>query len=788
MGNVTNAGQITSTAADAIFISAPAFTGTVTNQSAGTVNAALNGIRLSGAAFNGNVANAGQIVAGVDGMQLGATAMTGAVTNSGRISANDDGIEVLDATAISGAITNSGTIRGDANNSAVGDGINVQGQVAGGIVNTGTIASDVNGINLAGADAAHTITQSAGLIQGMNGATIATALRLDQTGAEFNDTVNANGGTIEGNIVGGGADDVIMNPTTTFAYLRGTATGIDQFDLTGTGTALLGANARGAVGTANAPGVTINAASMSHGGEGTLYIDDDTNVTLTGAYTQTDGTLEFQLTSSTLPADYGHINAANAALGGRIAAYVQGDTFASVGGNTFVYQNVITGVTAGTFVNAGTIDVNSIFFNGQAIVNPGDVDIVLTRQSFVDALALPGLSQNQMAVGGALETIYNAGGFGSDFEDLYNYLLSLGAGHEQEVALIYDELGGAEHADLQEIGLRVSHGFTDLIGERLDDMKSAGQMTTASLGLRRYAQAATATASDSAPVAPGNHGGLRGATGMSIWGRGYGAWTESDGDAEAAAYDQDTGGFAGGIDFAVDEKWNIGGAIGWSSTDVEFATPGDEADVDSFQFAAFAAFESGHLYGDAVLNFGFHDITSTRQLDLGFGTEIATAAYDANTWGLHGEFGGVWDAGSVDVQPFVGLAYLSNSTDGFTESGASDFNLLVGDADADSLTSTVGLRLSGSWKAGGVRLIPDAEIAWRHEFLDERQVFTAAFIEDPGTQFRIISSELSPDSVLASAGLGAQVSKNLVLFIDYNGVYNNAANTHAASAGLRATW
>jgi outer membrane autotransporter protein len=92
------------------------------------------------------------------------------------------------------------------------------------------------------------------------------------------------------------------------------------------------------------------------------------------------------------------------------------------------------------------------------------------------------------------------------------------------------------------------------------------------------------------------------------------------------------------------------------------------------------------------------------------------------------------------------------------------------------------------WTAGGVTLVPDASIAWRHEFADDRQSFTAAFLDDPSTLFNIISSETSPDSILVNAGLTAGVTKGLELFVDYNGVLNSDANSHNGSAGFRATW
>jgi outer membrane autotransporter protein len=69
-----------------------------------------------------------------------------------------------------------------------------------------------------------------------------------------------------------------------------------------------------------------------------------------------------------------------------------------------------------------------------------------------------------------------------------------------------------------------------------------------------------------------------------------------------------------------------------------------------------------------------------------------------------------------------------------------------------------------------------------------RRRFAAAFLEDPATQFQIVSAEQARDSILAKVGMGAQVSKNVVLFLDYNGVFNSTATAHGASAGLRATW
>jgi hypothetical protein len=483
-GDISNSGLIESADTDGVNVSATTFTGNFTNAAGGVITGGNDGVYLNGTTFTGNFLNAGTITGlSSSGVYFDLTTFTGNVTNDGVIAGpSGNGLTVALGTTIDGNITNSATgvitalsrgiaidgiVTGILTNAGLIDpstGISVTGQVDGGIVNSGTILATVVGIDLAGADTATTITQTAGLIQGRTAddLTITTALDLDQ-GVEVDDTVNLNGGEIDGDIVGGGADDVIVGGDV--ALRRGSVDGLDQFDVD-SGRALLGTQIRGTDGeglsVTNVDSMTVTA--------GTVYLDDDTTVDLVNDYTQGgEGTAEFFLTTDT--ATHGQINAGgNANLDGDLIAVVDGADFASVGGDTFTYQDIITGSISGTFANVST---TSIFFEAEAIYGVGFVDLELLRQGFADALILPGLTQNQQAVGGALEDIYNGALYGPDFEDLFNHLLSLPVGSEEEVAHIYDELAGAEHADIQEIGLRVSHAFNDAIGERMDDMKSA---------------------------------------------------------------------------------------------------------------------------------------------------------------------------------------------------------------------------------------------------------------------------------------------------------------------------
>ena len=777
-GNITNAGLIGSTSIDALVINATTFTGNLTNT--GTIDGGDDAIVLTGTTFTGNVGNSGTVTASGDAVLLEAgTTQTGNMANAGLIeSTNARGIAIEGV--VTGTVTNQsgGVIRGYV------DGIEVNGTVTGGITNAGTIIGETfAAVDVSGADAAHTITQTAGLMRGGNGTTVGVAMSLNNT---FADTVNANGGIIDGNIVGGAADsdDITMNPTSSFVYLRGTATNIDQFNKQGAGNALLGAASRGATGT-QSEGVTINAASMTNSGTGRLYLDDDTQVNLSGAFTQSDGTLEYFLTPDITPSGFGQIAAVSANLDGNIAAFIDPAAFAAAGGTTFTYTDVITGTTSGTFANAASIELNSLFFEGEADVHAGSVDIILTRLAFGDAHIIHAPTQNQASVADALETIFGNGGYGSDFEDLFAHLFSLPAGSEHDVEHIYDELGGAEHADVQEVGLRLNHGFDGVVGGRLKDLRATQSAEHhASLRTRRYAEADPIMASDAYPA---GHG-LRGSTKMGLWLQGYGDWTEVDGDEEAVGYDQDTQGIAGGFDVAVTPALRTGAAVGWSTADAEFVTPGDETEVDAFHAAVYAAFETGQFYADAIVGFAMQDVSTSRSVELGFDTFAASANYDATGFDIHGEAGWMVHAGAVTFEPFAALAYAHLSSDDFQETGADAFNLYVDSQTAETLSSSLGARVNAAWTDGGVRYLPSLEVAWRHEFLDERQSIVAAFEEDPSTRFRIVSSAAARDSAVVKARFGAELSQGFAVFLDYNGLYNTAATSHGAAAGLRASW
>lgn len=814
-GGFVNSGSIVGSS-DGVDISYTNFSGGFTNTADGAITGS-RGVRIGGTNFHGDVLNQGLIDGGEgEGLRLDMTLLAGNVTNEGEIIGTGDGLHIDGVTTVNGNVSNSGTItssvdgdgvdvrghvQGNFSNSGLifggtdSAGLRVAGKIDGNIFNSGSIISaagiGIGAVNLAPEGQAHELTQTAGLIS--DGGEGAYAIKMTNG---FDDTFFANGGVVEGDILASAGDDMITQ-SGTFAWAYGTTgvTKLDQFDVNTNGTSILGSYTRG---DGFGGIVTVDAASMAL--DGHLHLGDFATVNVDSIAQSATGQVEYFLTSN--EGQHGKINVngvvTNGNLAGKVAVYADAATFADskfAGQTDFTYFDVVTTTAApGNFSNAGSILTNSLFFTGESVVDGTNLDINLHRVAFADVLNTDGETQNQNSVGTALDTIFAGGEFSGDFQDLIQGLLANGL-TPAEIQAVYDELGGAEHAQLQNTTLGLSGLLGTLIGDRLDATLPGmnGGKSMSSLAFRQYADGTDGkTASDATPPASyGNPGLNNGPSGASVWGRGFGNWTKADGDTEATGYDQNTGGAAIGVDVAVASNATVGLAGSWSTTDVNFNTPGDNAKVDTWQGGLYGSVGLGGFYLDGTATYSSHDLKVDRFVDLpGPATPfVASSNYNATGWSVNGELGHIFRVGRMDLQPSAALSYTTVSTDAFTETGNNNaFNLLVQGADASSLASTLAVRGSGQFMMGRTRVMPDLKLGWRHEFGDDRQTFSAAFEEDPSVPFEIISSKTSADAAVVNAGITAAVTKTIEVFVDLNGKYSGDTTTSNAAGGVRLTW
>lgn len=142
-----------------------------------------------------------------------------------------------------------------------------------------------------------------------------------------------------------------------------------------------------------------------------------------------------------------------------------------------------------------------------------------------------------------------------------------------------------------------------------------------------------------------------------------------------------------------------------------------------------------------------------------------------------------------ELQPYVALQYIYLRQNGFSETGGVGA-LDVAGIDANSLRSFVGTRLSSPYvTAGGQLLVPQARVAWLHEFLDTNQISNARFgAFGGGTSFAVQGLDLGRNWALVGAGLTWNISEQVQIAGNYDLQANGQQTFHIGSGSLTYWW
>lgn len=244
--------------------------------------------------------------------------------------------------------------------------------------------------------------------------------------------------------------------------------------------------------------------------------------------------------------------------------------------------------------------------------------------------------------------------------------------------------------DLWDAGVRMDHGYAALAGVDAADAAATLDMLSGQalglIGATRYHA--------SQQFVDGIWSGCDvGAQGRCGWGKWTGSRATMDDDSDAGGYEARSWGFHIGGAQAVADNMTVGGAIGYENLSAEDRTGVGKVDGDSVQLGGFLTWSQGdwRLSGAAEIGHGWFD--TDRQIALGGLGGRATGSTDSWHAGLHGR--AAWHRAFSwgFVEPRLDVSLLHVRTDGFSESGASPFNLSVGKTSDTTLIVTPGIAL-----------------------------------------------------------------------------------------------
>ncbi|MDR7221546.1 autotransporter domain-containing protein [Aminobacter aminovorans] len=411
----------------------------------------------------------------------------------------------------------------------------------------------------------------------------------------------------------------------------------------------------------------------------------------------------------------------------------------------------------GTFGSVG--DLNKLVFLNHLINYAGgdgnDLTLTLTRNDV--SVGDVGQSRNQIATGTAVD------GLATNNPVRAGLILSTDEG---QVRAALDALSGEVHASLSGSFIEAGGQLRDIASGRI--RSAFGDVAAAGMPVMAYGEGgAELVAADSDRFV--------------AWGQALGNWRSADGDGNATGFSHSGGGMLAGGDAMVGDSFRFGLLGGYSRTSFEAGGRASSGSSDNFHLGVYGGGEWGALGLRSGASYVRHAVETTRNVVFPGFSETLKADYGAGTAQAFVEAGYRAEIGRVAFEPFAGLAYVSTSTDGFTETSGSAALTSADITNAATLT-TLGLRAAADFTLGDAKASVRGMVGWRHAFGDVSPSSLVSFTG--GDRFTVYGTPIARDALLLEAGFDVAISPKANLGLSYTGQLANGAREHGVNASL----
>ena len=264
------------------------------------------------------------------------------------------------------------------------------------------------------------------------------------------------------------------------------------------------------------------------------------------------------------------------------------------------------------------------------------------------------------------------------------------------------------------------------------------------------------------------------------WGEAYGISARTGAQADFVGDRRQTWGGVAGLGARVAPGVNVGISVDQSHTAIDVPLALQSATLDLTQLGFNASVDKGPWTWAIALVHGFGKINSSR--DTGFGT--ASAGYNAQIDGALTELSYYWNIDQSRIVPKAAFEYVRAATGPLQEFGGLDPVMATG--------ATV----------ERARILIGAEIG--HYWIFDRKIFDLSaygkFVDNVSQNFSSVTVSLGTESITVQgigesrygADAGASASLSLTntarLYVNYDGKFRSATQSHQGTAGVELKW
>jgi outer membrane autotransporter protein len=268
------------------------------------------------------------------------------------------------------------------------------------------------------------------------------------------------------------------------------------------------------------------------------------------------------------------------------------------------------------------------------------------------------------------------------------------------------------------------------------------------------------------------------------WIGGFGSWAKQDDTDNVAGYKYEAGGFALGYDRTFD---GVPGLILGISTSFSFGEIKSnhslgKIDTDTFGIGIYGSykFDSG-LFLDGTLGYSTADNDAEVTSPLG----RKTGSFDIDSWQFGVRGGWIFQAGSFEITPSVGVRYLHLKQDGWQErvtAGLAVPNWFGGYND-DLVEIPLQVKINTTIEAGDAKVTPELRLGWTYAAKELDNRLDMGFVGFGGsTPIWGIKPERSTFQI--GAGVKIKVNDTVDVFANYDLDVAKDYRDHKASVGI----
>lgn len=233
--------------------------------------------------------------------------------------------------------------------------------------------------------------------------------------------------------------------------------------------------------------------------------------------------------------------------------------------------------------------------------------------------------------------------------------------------------------------------------------------------------------------------------------------TEQTETTTLAGFKGKTYGAVFGADYRFADNAFAGGALRYAQSDFDLSGNGGSLDASDLNLTLYGTYYPLSQWNlDWTLHYGQGNFDLSRRIDFTVGTltvnEIADSSTNGSQYGISVGSGYEWVfKGGALAQLNATFRYNQAKTDTYNETSAGGYNLRVEGQSVDTLLGKFGAQGSKAFSFKWGVLIPQINVDYIHEFIDDGEDINATFVSDPfNTQF-VFTTEKRDTSYFTTA-------------------------------------